>query len=49
MVIVVPDHSREGEDALGDACADAGDGSPAVAFQVELGLEGLVDRLDRLP
>ena len=28
---------------------DAGDGAPAVAFEVELGLERVVDRLDDLP
>ena len=28
---------------------DSGDGAPAVAFQVELGLERVVDRLDDLP
>ena len=28
---------------------DSGEGASAVAFEVELGLEGLVDRLDDLP
>ena len=28
---------------------DSGDGAPAVVFQVELGHEGVVDRLDDLP
>jgi len=44
----VPDRGGEGEDALGDAGAYPGDGLPAVAFEVELALEGLVDRFDDL-
>lgn len=32
----------------GDAGADADDGSAAVAFEVELALEGVVDGLDDL-
>lgn len=40
---VVPDGCGEGEEALEDAGADAGWFSSAVAFEVELGFEGLVD------
>jgi hypothetical protein len=47
-VVVVPDRGGNGQDALGEAGADAGDALPAVAFEVELALEGLVDRLDDL-
>ena len=39
----------EGEDALEDGGGDALGFSPAVAFEIELGFEGLVDRLDDLP
>jgi hypothetical protein len=45
----VPDGGGEGEDALEDTCGDSGDGASAVAFEVELGLEGVVDRFDDLP
>src|SRR5690242_215106 len=45
---VVPDGCGEGQDALGDAYADAFDGASAVEFQVELAFEGVVDRLDQL-
>jgi hypothetical protein len=48
-VIVVPDRGGEGEDALQDADCDSGGGVAAVAFEVKLGFEGLVDRLDGLP
>src|SRR6266508_5552722 len=48
-VVVVPDRSGQGEDALQHPHDDACRGVPAVAFQVELALEGLVDRLDDLP
>ena len=44
----MPDRGGEGEDALGDAGADAGDGAAAVAFEVELAFEGVVDRFDDL-
>jgi hypothetical protein len=37
-VVVVPDRGGEGEDALGDAGADAGDCPAAVGFEVELAL-----------
>ena len=40
---------RLSQDALQDPGSDACDGSPTVAFEVELGLEGVVDRLDDLP
>ena len=45
---VVPDGGGEGEDALEDPGADAGFGAAAVAFEVELGFQCLVDRLDDL-
>ena len=45
----MPDGGGEGEDALQDASGDPGDGAAAVAFEVELGLEGAVDRFDDLP
>src|SRR6266508_5354249 len=47
-VVVVPDRGGECEYALGHAGADAGDGPSAVLFEVELALEGVVDRLDDL-
>ena len=45
---VVPDGGGEREDALQDAGADAGGFAAAVAFEVELGLECLVDGFDDL-
>jgi hypothetical protein len=42
-VVVVPDGCGHGEDALQDAGEYAGRGVPAVAFQVELTFEGVVD------
>jgi hypothetical protein len=45
----VPDRSGEGQDALQDPDDDPSRGAAAVAFQVELGFEGVVDRLDDLP
>src|SRR3954468_4798443 len=48
-VVVVPDGCGEGQDALPDADADSLGGMPAVLFEVELALEGVVDRLDHLP
>ena len=47
-VFVVPDGGGEGEESLEDAGGDAGVGSAAVAFEVELAFEGVVDRLDDL-
>src|SRR5271166_95959 len=47
--VVVPDGGGQGEDALQDADGDAVDGAPAVPFEVELALEGVVDGLDDLP
>src|ERR1700745_360532 len=45
---VVPDGGGHGEQPLGDAGVDAGGGAAAVAFQVELAFEGVVDRFDPL-
>jgi hypothetical protein len=47
-VVVVPDRGGEGEDALQDSGHDAGWGVAAVAFEVELAFEGVVDGLDDL-
>jgi hypothetical protein len=44
----VPDGGGQGEDALQDADGDSGRGVPAVALEVELSFEGVVDRLDDL-
>ena len=44
----MPDGGCQGEDALGDACGDAGGGAPTVALQGELVLEGVEDGLDPL-
>jgi hypothetical protein len=46
--VVVPDGGGEGEDASGDAGGDSGDGAAVVVFEVELTLEGVVDRFDDL-
>jgi hypothetical protein len=48
-VVVVPDRSGQGEDALQDAGGDAGDGASVVVFEVELAFECVVDGLDDLP
>src|ERR1700747_1589908 len=45
---VVPDGGGQGEQPLGDAGIDALGGAAAVAFEVELAFEGVVDRLDPL-
>ena len=45
---IVPDRCGEGEEALHDADRDAGDGAPAVGFEVELAFECVVDGLDDL-
>src|SRR5215831_6909433 len=46
---VVPNGDGHGQQPLGDAGPDACGRAAAVAFQVELGLESVVDRLDPLP
>jgi hypothetical protein len=48
-VVVVPDGGGQGEDALGDSGQHPGGGVPAVAIEVELAFEGVVDRFDDLP
>jgi hypothetical protein len=45
---VVPDAHGHGQQALGDAGIDTLGGPAAVAFEVELALEGVVDGLDDL-
>jgi len=45
----VPDGGGQGENALQDPGQDSGGGVPAVAFEVELAFEGVVDRFDDLP
>ena len=45
---VVPDGGGEGEDALQDPGGDTVEFPAAVAFEVELGFEGLVDGFDDL-
>src|SRR5919106_1004443 len=47
--VVVPDRRGQGQDALHDPDPDPGRCVAAVPFQVELALEGVVDRLDDLP
>src|ERR1700747_3028003 len=46
---VVPDAGGHGQQPLCDARVQAPGGPAAVAFQVELSLEGVVDRFDPLP
>jgi hypothetical protein len=46
---VVPDAGCEGEQALSDPHEDAEVGTPAMLFEPELALEGVVDGLDALP
>src|SRR5947207_15160936 len=46
---VVPDRSGQGQYALPDPDGNAGHGASAVVFEVELTLEGFVDRFDALP
>ncbi len=48
-LVVVPDRGGEGEDALQDPDRDPHPGAAAMAFQVQLSLEGLVNPLDQLP
>ena len=45
---VVPDGGGHGQQPLGDAGPDSCGGPAAVAFEVELAFEGVVDRLDPL-
>jgi hypothetical protein len=47
--LVVPDAHGHGQQPLGDAGIDSLGGPAAVAFEVELALEGVVDRFDPLP
>lgn len=47
--VVVPDGGGEREEALPDSGEDACDGAAAVAFEIELAFECLIDRLDGLP
>jgi hypothetical protein len=44
----VPDADGYGEQPLGDAGVQAFGGAAAVAFEVELAFEGVVDRFDLL-
>ena len=44
----MPDGCGESQNALSDPRADPRDGAPSVAFEIEVGFEGLVDRLDDL-
>ena len=46
---VVPDAHGHGQQPLGDAGVQALGGPAAVAFEIELPFEGVVDRLDPLP
>jgi hypothetical protein len=46
--VVVPDRGGQCQDAGDHSDDDSCRGAPAVAFQVESALEGLVDRLDDL-
>jgi hypothetical protein len=48
-LVVVPDGGGQGQDALQDPDRDPTRSAAAVALQVELALEGVVDRLDQLP
>ncbi len=43
----MPVHGGESQDALQDPDRDPGTGAAAVALQVQLALEGLVDRFDQ--
>jgi hypothetical protein len=43
-----PDGGGQSEQTLGDACEHPGRGAPAVSFQTELTLQGLVDGFDPL-
>ena len=39
----MPDGCGQGQDSLGDAAADPGDGASGVALEVELAFEGVED------
>jgi hypothetical protein len=45
---VVPDGGGERQQALGDPGGDPGQAAAAVQLQIQLALEGVVDRLDQL-
>lgn len=49
VVVVVPDHGGQREDALGDPGGHAGDGTAAVTLETELVLRGVEHGLDDLP
>ena len=46
--LVVPDHCGEGEHSLEDPRGDPGEGAATMALEIELALQGLIDRLDDL-
>src|SRR5918994_5095994 len=48
VMLVVPDDGGEGEETLEHAGGDAGEAAGGVAFEVEPGFEGVVDRFDDL-
>ena len=48
-LVVVPDRGGQREDAGQNPGDDAAGSATAVSFQVQLSLEGPVDRLDHLP
>jgi hypothetical protein len=47
--VVVPDRGGQREYSLHDAGDDTAGCAPSVLFEIELSLEGLVNRLDDLP
>ncbi|MFF1650860.1 hypothetical protein [Streptomyces sp. NPDC058240] len=47
-LVVVPDPGRHRQNTLGNPDGDALEGPPAVPFEIELPLEGVVDRHDEL-
>ena len=47
-LVVVPDGSGEGEQALGDADGDAEGGASTMLFKAELAFESVIDRFDAL-
>jgi hypothetical protein len=44
--VVVPDRCGQGQDTLHDPDPNPGGGAAAVLFEIELPLQGVVDRLD---